>query len=94
MKDYEELVSGLANSRNRFLQNTSVRNALTTPEQYERFREQVLWIRDQSGKGLLFDIYIACFAGHDPPTMMVSSMWRGYGANSLTFVHGGMTVAQ
>jgi len=82
MNDYEELVFGLANSRNRFLQNTPVRNAFKNPKQYDRFREQVLWIYDQFEKGLLFDIYIACFAEHDPTDNDgLLSMWRGYGAN-------------
>ncbi|CAN7190844.1 DUF2971 domain-containing protein [Trinickia sp. LjRoot230] len=82
MNDYEELVFGLANSRSRFLQNISVRNALKTPERYDRFRDQVLWIYEQFDKGLLFDIYIACFAEHDAADNDgLLSMWRGYGAS-------------
>lgn len=82
MNDYEELVFGLVHSRNRFLQSTSVRNAFKTTERYDRFRQQVLWIYDQFDKGLLFDIYIACFAEHDPADNDgLLSMWRGYGAD-------------
>ncbi|MDF3081485.1 DUF2971 domain-containing protein [Burkholderia sola] len=82
MNDYEELVFGLVNSRDRFLGNVSVRNAFKTPERYDKFREQLLWIYEQFDKGLLFDIYIACFAEHDPADNDgLLSMWRGYGAN-------------
>lgn len=82
MNDYEELLFGLTYSRNRFLQNTSVRNAFKTTERYDKFRKQVLWIYDQFDKGLLFDIYIACFGEHDPADNDgLLSMWRGYGAD-------------
>ncbi|MGF6969665.1 hypothetical protein OKW43_006760 [Paraburkholderia sp. WC7.3g] len=82
MNDFEELVFGLVNSRNRFRDNASIRNAFKTSERYNKFREQVLWIFDQFDKGLMFDIYIACFSAHDAADNDgLLSMWRGYGAN-------------
>ncbi|MFL9897930.1 DUF2971 domain-containing protein [Paraburkholderia fungorum] len=82
MNDFEELLFGLVNSRNRFRDNASIRNAFKTPARYEKFRELVLWIFDQFDKGLIFDIYIACFSAHDAADNDgLLSMWRGYGAN-------------
>lgn len=82
MNDYEELVFGLNNGRERLLENISVRNAFRTPQRYDSFCDQFLRIYEQFDKGLLFDIYIACFAQHDPADNDgLLSMWRGYGAN-------------
>ncbi|KAA0996167.1 DUF2971 domain-containing protein [Paraburkholderia panacisoli] len=82
MNDLEELRFGMLTGRERFRSHEGLRNVFSSRQLYDAFRNQLEHCFDGFAREGAFDVYIACFAEHQPDDRDgLLSMWRGYGAN-------------
>jgi hypothetical protein len=82
MNDLDELRFGMLTGRERFRIHEGLRNMLTPRQHYDGFRNLLEHYFDSFAREGAFDVYIACFAQHQPDDRDgLLSMWRGYGAN-------------
>lgn len=82
MNDLEELRWGMGTSLDRCRRHTALANVFGSSQRGEAFRSLLERVFDGFAREGAFDIYIACFAQHQPSDRDgLLSMWRGYGAN-------------
>lgn len=82
MNDIEEVVFGFTNAAQIFRDSQIIRDALVTPERFEKFLYYYDYYVNKFEEEGLLDTYAFCFSEHKQQDENgLLSMWRGYGAN-------------